>query len=105
MTLEEGDLLGVVGESGSGKSVTMLAVMGLLPDTAQVRAERLPNCLPPSPDVQGGMNQRVMHEGGSRAIARGAARGVEHAPSCHVDRLQPDQARGLPPPDVGRSRS
>ena len=41
MTLEEGDLLGVVGESGSGKSVTMLAVMGLLPDTAQVRAERL----------------------------------------------------------------
>ncbi len=41
MTLEEGDLLGVVGESGSGKSVTMLAVMGLLPGTAQVRAERL----------------------------------------------------------------
>ena len=41
MTLEEGDLLGVVGESGSGKSVTMLAVMGLLPGTAQVSAERL----------------------------------------------------------------
>ncbi len=41
MTLEEGDLQGVVGESGSGKSVTMLAVMGLLPGTAQVRAERL----------------------------------------------------------------
>ncbi|MEM7222863.1 MAG: oligopeptide/dipeptide ABC transporter ATP-binding protein [Pseudomonadota bacterium] len=41
MSLEEGDLLGVVGESGSGKSVTMLAVMGLLPGTAQVRADRL----------------------------------------------------------------
>ncbi len=41
MTLEEGDLQGVVGESGSGKSVTMLAVMGLLPGTAQVGAERL----------------------------------------------------------------
>ena len=33
ITLEEGDLLGVVGESGSGKSVTMLALMGLLPWT------------------------------------------------------------------------
>ena len=41
MTLEEGDLLGVVGESGSGKSVTMLAVMGLLPAIARVSAERL----------------------------------------------------------------
>ncbi len=41
ITLEEGDLLGVVGESGSGKSVTMLAVMGLLPWTANVTADRL----------------------------------------------------------------
>ncbi len=41
MTLEEGDILGVVGESGSGKSVTMLALMGLLPWTAKVEAERL----------------------------------------------------------------
>ncbi len=41
MTIEEGDLLGVVGESGSGKSVTMLAVMGLLPWTAKVTADRL----------------------------------------------------------------
>ncbi|MCG8694928.1 MAG: ATP-binding cassette domain-containing protein, partial [Minwuiales bacterium] len=41
LTVDEGDLLGVVGESGSGKSVTMLAVMGLLPWTAQVTADRL----------------------------------------------------------------
>ncbi len=41
ITLEEGDLLGIVGESGSGKSVTMLAVMGLLPWTAKVTADRL----------------------------------------------------------------
>jgi dipeptide transport system ATP-binding protein len=41
ITLEEGNLLGVVGESGSGKSVTMLALMGLLPWTAQVTADRL----------------------------------------------------------------
>ncbi len=41
LTLDEGDVLGVVGESGSGKSVTMLALMGLLPWTAKVEAERL----------------------------------------------------------------
>ncbi|HHI81337.1 MAG TPA: ABC transporter ATP-binding protein [Planctomycetes bacterium] len=36
-----GETLGVVGESGSGKSVTHLALMGLLPDTAQIRADQL----------------------------------------------------------------
>src|SRR5690349_16104250 len=35
-TLAAGEVLGIVGESGSGKSVTSLAIMGLLPDTAQV---------------------------------------------------------------------
>ena len=34
--LRRGEALGIVGESGSGKSVTSLAVMGLLPKTAQV---------------------------------------------------------------------
>jgi glutathione transport system ATP-binding protein len=32
-----GEVLGIVGESGSGKSVTALAVMGLLPKSAEVR--------------------------------------------------------------------
>jgi dipeptide transport system ATP-binding protein len=41
LTIEEGEILGVVGESGSGKSVTMLALMGLLPPTATVTADRL----------------------------------------------------------------
>ena len=31
-----GDILGIVGESGSGKSLSMLAVMGLLPRGMQV---------------------------------------------------------------------
>jgi oligopeptide/dipeptide ABC transporter ATP-binding protein len=35
-TLRAGEVLGIVGESGSGKSVTSLAVMGLLPDSARV---------------------------------------------------------------------
>jgi peptide/nickel transport system ATP-binding protein len=34
-----GEFLGIVGESGSGKSVSSLAVMGLLPSTAQVSGE------------------------------------------------------------------
>lgn len=36
LTLEAGQVLGVVGESGSGKTVTMLAVLGLLPATARM---------------------------------------------------------------------
>ncbi|HEY9009553.1 MAG TPA: ABC transporter ATP-binding protein [Devosia sp.] len=35
------EVLAIVGESGSGKSVAMLAVMGLLPNTATVTADRL----------------------------------------------------------------
>ncbi|WP_114454080.1 ABC transporter ATP-binding protein [Halopolyspora algeriensis] len=34
--LEAGEVLGIVGESGSGKSVSSLALMGLLPEEAQV---------------------------------------------------------------------
>jgi dipeptide transport system ATP-binding protein len=37
-TLNQGEMLGVVGESGSGKSITNLAMMGILPDTAVVSA-------------------------------------------------------------------
>ncbi len=35
-TLSKGEVLGIVGESGSGKSVTVNALMRLLPDTARV---------------------------------------------------------------------
>ena len=34
--MEEGEILGIVGESGSGKSTTVLALMGLLPESASV---------------------------------------------------------------------
>ena len=40
-TIHEGEFLGIVGESGSGKSVSSLAVMGLLPDTAKITGEIL----------------------------------------------------------------
>ncbi|GAB76775.1 peptide/nickel transport system ATP-binding protein [Austwickia chelonae] len=36
LDLYPGRVLGIVGESGSGKSVTSLAIMGLLPETAKV---------------------------------------------------------------------
>ena len=41
LALDEGDVLGIVGESGSGKSVTMLALMGLVPFPGRVRAKKL----------------------------------------------------------------
>lgn len=39
--VNESEILAIVGESGSGKSVSMLAVMGLLPWTATVTADEL----------------------------------------------------------------
>ena len=41
LAVDGGEIQAIVGESGSGKSVAMLAVMGLLPWTATVRAKRL----------------------------------------------------------------
>ncbi|PIB23153.1 dipeptide ABC transporter ATP-binding protein DppD [Amylibacter kogurei] len=38
---ERGEILSIVGESGSGKSVSMLAMMGLLPWTAKITAEKM----------------------------------------------------------------
>jgi dipeptide transport system ATP-binding protein len=39
--VDTGEILAIVGESGSGKSVSMLALMGLLPWTATVTADEL----------------------------------------------------------------
>lgn len=39
VTVDKGDILAIVGESGSGKSVSMLAMMGLLPWTATITAD------------------------------------------------------------------
>lgn len=39
--VNQNDILAIVGESGSGKSVAMLAVMGLLPNTATITADKL----------------------------------------------------------------
>ena len=41
LQVDEREVLAIVGESGSGKSVSMLAVMGLLPWTAKVTADRM----------------------------------------------------------------
>jgi dipeptide transport system ATP-binding protein len=41
MAVDTREVLAIVGESGSGKSVSMLAVMGLLPWTAKVTADRM----------------------------------------------------------------
>ena len=39
--VEEGEIVGLVGESGSGKSSAALALLGLLPETARVTAEKI----------------------------------------------------------------
>ena len=41
LKVHSGEVLAIVGESGSGKSVSMLAVMGLLPWTATVTADKM----------------------------------------------------------------
>jgi dipeptide transport system ATP-binding protein len=41
ITVDAREVLAIVGESGSGKSVSMLAVMGLLPDSATVKADSM----------------------------------------------------------------
>lgn len=41
LSVQRGEVLAIVGESGSGKSVAMLAVMGLLPWTAKITADRM----------------------------------------------------------------
>jgi dipeptide transport system ATP-binding protein len=41
LTIDDGEVVGVVGESGSGKSVSMLAMMGLIPYPGRVTAKRL----------------------------------------------------------------
>jgi dipeptide transport system ATP-binding protein len=41
VSVDREEVLAIVGESGSGKSVSMLAVMGLLPDTATVTADEM----------------------------------------------------------------
>jgi dipeptide transport system ATP-binding protein len=41
LSLNAGDVLGIVGESGSGKSVTMMALMGLVPFPGRVSADTL----------------------------------------------------------------
>ncbi|WP_243228326.1 ABC transporter ATP-binding protein [Microbacterium sp. CIAB417] len=41
LRVRQGEIVGVIGESGSGKSSVALAMMGLLPDSARVSADRM----------------------------------------------------------------
>lgn len=43
-SVDKGETAGIVGESGSGKSTAMLAVMGLLPETADISADKITVC-------------------------------------------------------------
>ncbi|MEM7524125.1 MAG: ABC transporter ATP-binding protein [Pseudomonadota bacterium] len=65
-SVARGETLCIVGESGCGKSLTSLALMGLLPKTAQRRADRM---LFKGEEI-GGLNERQMStlRGGSMAM-------------------------------------
>ncbi len=41
LTVNDGEIVGIVGESGSGKSVTALAIMGLLSETAVINSGKI----------------------------------------------------------------
>jgi oligopeptide transport system ATP-binding protein len=41
LSVNQGESVGIVGESGSGKSVSMLSLMRLLPETAEIEAESI----------------------------------------------------------------
>lgn len=60
LKVDEGEILGIVGESGSGKTVAMLAVMGLVPYPARIRADRL---------LLGDCDLLTMSDGARRKIA------------------------------------
>ena len=53
--LEKGKTLGIVGESGSGKTVSGMALMGLLPPTAQIEGQVLFN----NEDILGADKKRL----------------------------------------------
>ena len=36
-----GEIVGIVGESGSGKSVTMKSILGILPENADIKADKI----------------------------------------------------------------
>jgi oligopeptide/dipeptide ABC transporter ATP-binding protein len=57
--LDEGEIVALVGESGSGKTMTAMATMGLLPDSAEVAG-----------DCQWlGRSQSLSHGGNHRSVA------------------------------------
>ena len=62
LSVEPGEVLAIVGESGSGKSVAMLAVMGLLPWTAKITADKM--------EFQGRDMQACLQPSAARSSAR-----------------------------------
>lgn len=44
LTVHKGEIVGLVGESGSGKSVSMKAVMGILPENTTIEADSIDLC-------------------------------------------------------------
>jgi ABC-type glutathione transport system ATPase component len=68
LTVAAGERVGLVGASGSGKSLTALAILGLTPESGEIRAGRVTICGRVSaeiPGCRGGVVGLVLQEAGS----------------------------------------
>lgn len=76
LKIEAGQSLGLVGESGCGKSLTSLALMGLLPETARWSADAI---------ELGGLDLRALSERGWRELRSGMASMIFQSPMSSLN--------------------
>jgi oligopeptide/dipeptide ABC transporter ATP-binding protein len=96
-SVEEGDAFGIVGESGSGKSLTLRAIMALLPGAARIESGEV---------VLDGKELAVKGRG-ARAQRRGRVAMVFQDPLSALNPVRRigDQVAEVPHHVLGRSRS
>jgi len=96
-SIEAGDAFGIVGESGSGKSLTLRAIMALLPGAARIE----------SGDVYLDGEALALSGRGARAQRRGRAAMVFQDPLSALNPVRKigDQVAEVPRHVLGRSRS
>jgi peptide/nickel transport system ATP-binding protein len=82
LSVTAGEMLGIVGESGSGKSLTLKAVLRLLPSTAQLTGQVLWQ----------GRDLVALREPAMRQV-RGRDIAIGRAPACASQRCAPPRWR------------
>ena len=85
--LQRGETLGLIGESGCGKSITAMALLGLLPESAAVSGVVEPCAGRPTLDPLFQMEGNLRRQSRSRHPARQTLR----APGRHAEPAHPRQ--------------